>query len=158
MLFMVKASTQGMIVSKPYGDNQRYDFILDAAGRLLRLQVKGVFSACRGEFRRGYPISASRHRRSGLATYKASEIDFLAGFVAPHNAWYIVPVQAIAGRKSIRFYPAGRAYADAGLYEHYREAWHLLTSANPPDPRFRTTSCGTDTPLGKRKPGSSRRL
>lgn len=29
MRFMVEATKQGFIVSKPFGDNQRYDFVID---------------------------------------------------------------------------------------------------------------------------------
>jgi hypothetical protein len=37
MMFMVKASQEGLAVAKPYGDSRRYDFILDAGTRLWRV-------------------------------------------------------------------------------------------------------------------------
>jgi hypothetical protein len=65
-------------------------------------------------------------RYSGRATYTADEIDFIAAFVAPHDAWYVIPLDALSGRKFIRVYPGVKMRAKAGLFEQYREAWHLL--------------------------------
>jgi hypothetical protein len=42
MQFMIQASNKGFGVAKPFGNNTRYDVILDAGRpRLLRVQVKG---------------------------------------------------------------------------------------------------------------------
>ena len=99
---------------------------MECGQRLLRVQVKSVFSVCSGQHRFGFPISASQHRHSGRATYTADEIDFIAAFVAPHDTWYVIPMNAFSTRKFIRVYPAGKKRVDAGLYQHYREAWHLM--------------------------------
>ena len=42
MHFMIEASNRGFGVSKPFGDNERYDIILDGGRRLWRVQVKGT--------------------------------------------------------------------------------------------------------------------
>jgi len=40
--FLHKASELGFGVAKPWGDSERYDFILDNGRRLLRVQVKAT--------------------------------------------------------------------------------------------------------------------
>ena len=54
--FLRKAMGMGMIVSKPWGDSYRYDFVCDAGRRLWRAQVRSTenrFGA------RGYQVHAS---------------------------------------------------------------------------------------------------
>jgi hypothetical protein len=41
----LKCIELGYVVSKPLFDNARYDFILDAEGKLLRIQVKPLVGA-----------------------------------------------------------------------------------------------------------------
>jgi PD-(D/E)XK endonuclease len=126
LTFVPKTASLGITASKPYGDRRPYDFLVECGQRLLRVQVKSVFTIGRGERRFGFPIAVSQHRLSGRATYTADEIDFIAAFVASHDAWYVIPVDALSTRKFIRVYPAGKKRVDAGLYEHCREAWHLM--------------------------------
>ena len=40
--FLNKASQLGFGVAKPWGDSERYDFILDNGRRLLRVQIKAT--------------------------------------------------------------------------------------------------------------------
>jgi hypothetical protein len=40
MQFMVAAAGRGFVVAKPYGDNKRYDLIVDVGRRMWRVQVK----------------------------------------------------------------------------------------------------------------------
>jgi hypothetical protein len=60
--FLAKAASMGIGVAKPWGDSDRYDFIIDAGGRLLRVQIKSAhcISAAKG---RGYPSAPSLGRR-----------------------------------------------------------------------------------------------
>jgi len=37
--FLLKASSMGFRVSKPWGDSERYDFVVDSGGRLWRGQL-----------------------------------------------------------------------------------------------------------------------
>jgi hypothetical protein len=45
--FLYKASNLGFGVAKPYGDSDRYDFILSWDERLWRVQVKSTTHICR---------------------------------------------------------------------------------------------------------------
>ena len=118
MMFMVQASRRGLIVAKPYGDSRRYDFITDAGKRLLRVQVKS--SAFRAG--NGFSVNATA-RRHCRAIYTPADIDFLIAYVIPRDLWYVVPVAELRA-STFRVYPDG--CRRGGLYEPYREAWHLL--------------------------------
>jgi hypothetical protein len=55
--------------------------------------------------------------------YRAGSFDFLAAYVVPEEAWYILPVAEVVGKRSVSLCtPTGR-------YEKYREAWELLREA-----------------------------
>jgi PD-(D/E)XK endonuclease len=126
LAFMYKASSLGFGVARPYGDSHPYDVLLQYGRRLLRIQVKSVFSTYRSGNHLGYPVGVSRHQGRGRSGYSEDDIDFIAAFVAPHEAWYVIPVESLLTRKFIRLYPGGRKRKNSGLFEQYHEAWHLL--------------------------------
>jgi len=47
LAFMLKAVSLGFGVAKPWGNGERYDFILDTGMRLWRVQVKSTSAAVR---------------------------------------------------------------------------------------------------------------
>ena len=80
----------GYAVSKPLGENQRYDLVADDGTRLLRVQVKSgrirggviVFSCC----------STHGHRRTVLSTRPyTGQIDLLAVYCPDNGKVYLVP-------------------------------------------------------------------
>lgn len=115
--FLHKAMELGLVVSKPWGDNSRYDFVVDTGERLLRVQVKSTSCLCEGR----YAVAA--HGCDPKSGYSAEEIDFLVAHVPPEEAWYVIPVEAFAPHLHLWLYPRGE---HAGQYEKYREAWELL--------------------------------
>lgn len=132
LAFVLKAASVGISASKPFGDRRPYDFLVEHGQRLLRVQVKSVFTNQGGQYRFGFSVAVSKHLRGGKrVTYTADQIDFIVAFVAPHDAWYVIPVDAIKGRTFVRFYPGGATRSDAGRFEPYREAWHLLKDEGP---------------------------
>jgi len=134
--FLVKAQSLGFGLALPWGDSERYDFIVWARpqGRLLRVQVKATGRLNRG----GYdvqPVYATRGE--GKKTYTARDIDVLAAHVLlagraegvregvrGKEVWYLLPVRAFAGVKSLRFYPDLESRRPR--WERYREAWEWL--------------------------------
>ena len=123
MAFSYKAASLGFGVSKPMGDNEPFDFILNANPRLWKVQVKSTYGVGRfGE----YSFHTVRAAVGGKSrTYTADTIDVLAGWVMPLDLWYIIPVQAFLPRKALRVYP--RREVSTGQFEPFREAWCLLT-------------------------------
>jgi len=133
--FLNKATSEGFAVAKPWGDSERYDFILDSGHRLWRIQLK-----CTATLRaRGYDVqSIYAIYGGGKVCYSADEIDALAAYIIPKQTWYIIPVEDFAPARSLRFYPD--IHCPRARWERYREAWHLL----------RHRPCGTDTPVRRR--------
>jgi hypothetical protein len=105
-------------VSKPWGENRGYDFILDDEGRLNRVQVKAAF---RGEQERGYSL---RTYRSSKRCYTAKDIDVLAGYVDPGRVWYLFPVRVIRKLRSLKLFPGSKN--KRSKHEKWREAWWVV--------------------------------
>jgi hypothetical protein len=123
--FLLKATSVGFRVAKPWGDSERYDFILDSGGRLWRVQLKctEVVHARGYEVQPLYSVydAVSGRRKSG---YTAEEIDVLAVHIAPRDVWYVIPVEVLALVKNLRFYPD--IECQCARWESYREAWWLM--------------------------------
>jgi hypothetical protein len=123
LIFVVKAISMGFAASKPYGDCEPYDVIIEGNGRVFRIQVKSVFTTNRW----GYSVTVARRAYHGpMVQYSADEIDFIAAYVVAHDAWYIIPISELGNTKQLHLYPAGTKRTDAGRFEKYREAWDLL--------------------------------
>ncbi len=89
--FLAKASGLGFGVAKPWGDSERYDFILDSGLGFWRVQVKSTERCAESRYR----VKAAGWK----ATYARDEIDFLVAWVIPEDLWYVVPIQAMAPRQ-----------------------------------------------------------
>ena len=131
LAFILKATSLGLAPSRPYGDRLPYDFLLDCGGRVLRIQVKSVFTSRPG-YQNRFSVGVCQHNRSGSVAYAPGDIDFIVAYVAPFNTWYVIPMEVLFGRKVIYVYPVTKPRKNAGLYETYREAWHLLRPESLP--------------------------
>jgi hypothetical protein len=60
-------------------------------------------------------------------SYTAEDIDALVAYAKPEGAWYVFPVRAIEGLKSLKLYPGSRK--KRSKYEKWREAWEILRRA-----------------------------
>jgi hypothetical protein len=119
--FLRKAMGMGMIVSKPWGDSYRYDFVCDAGGRLWRAQVRSTehrFGA------RGYAVHASIYVGRKIVGLTEKDIDVLIGYIVSRDIWYVVPVRAFMPRKNLWFYPDGSK--KGAMFEKWREAWWVM--------------------------------
>jgi hypothetical protein len=126
--FLARAIDFAFGVARPWGDSERYDFILDTRrytvhdrrAHLLRIQVKctGCLRANAYETRATYTVGKKR------AVYTFRDIEFIAAHVVPLDIWYIIPVDVCTPRPMLRFYP--HRTAKKMRLEKYREAWHLL--------------------------------
>jgi hypothetical protein len=116
--FMAEASQHGLVVSKPWGDSERYDVGVEHNGQYHRVQVKSLTHRVNQSYRCWIGI----HGRS--RAYKSDELDFFGIFIVPEELWYIVPVQvALAtGKQTICLTPSLKG----NRYEVYRGAWQLL--------------------------------
>ena len=119
-VFLSRASEEGLPASKPWGDSRSFDCVVGRPGKFVAVQVKCTIA--RLESGEGYICSVcSSHK-----PYPAGSFDFVAAYVIPEDAWYIIPEKEIRGLKSISLCTVG---AEA-KYEPYREAWGLLRKAS----------------------------
>jgi hypothetical protein len=132
LAFALAAARQGFGISRPYGDSERYDIILDpahipnaahdaqASPRLVRVQVKATTQLQYGLYR------ANAHRRiyGKAVPYTLAEIDFFAAYVIPEDSWFIFPLTHILGATAVTLSPKRRRKPHCN--DPYREAWHLL--------------------------------
>ena len=96
---------QGCHVSLPYGENSRYDMIVDVEGKLLRVQVKtssnkkdnvnAIEFSCRSSYVNSTGVKNVR--------YSENEIDYFATYW--DNQCYLIPVNECSVTKTLRFAP-----------------------------------------------------
>jgi len=120
--FLRKAMGMGMIVSKPWGDSYRYDFIVDTNGRLFRAQVRSTENRFG---HRGYAVHASVYVGRKIVGLTAKDIDVIVAYIVSRDIWYVVPVKAFVPRKNLWFYPDGSK--KGAMFEKFREAWWVMT-------------------------------
>jgi PD-(D/E)XK endonuclease len=122
--FLYQASRRRFAICKPWGDSERYDFILDnrpqPAIHLFRIQVKCT-DALRAD---AYETRATYQYGNRHIPYTKRDIDFIAAHVVTLDIWYIVPVEVCTPQPMLRFYPHRKARKMR--LEQYREAWQLL--------------------------------
>jgi len=117
MCFMVRAAEHGLPIAKPWGEMRTYDFIVGSTGYFVSVQVKSTIC----EVGTGYDCTV----RGGHKSYPPGSFDFLAAFAALEDSWYIIPQDAILGKRTVPLHPQSKN----AQYEKYREAWHLLQGA-----------------------------
>ncbi len=139
MQFMLDAARRGFGVAKPFGDNERYDVIVDAPRRLWRVQVKTSGAS----HYKGFAVRACWRTSKKYMPYTKEQIDFMAvviqgsqfsqraremGHARGKRIWYVIPVRALGGRLTINLYPFGCRKDGEERFEKYRGAWGLLVA------------------------------
>ena len=119
-------------MTKPWGDSERYDFVLDSGRRLWRVQIKCTAVERAG----GYHIQPIHFvYGKNKVVYTADDIDVLAAHVVPLDVWYVVPVEALAAGTSLRLYPDDGC--KTARFEKYREGWDLFRGESADRPAER---------------------
>ena len=114
--FQAIATRLGYFACKPYGDSAPFDWIVVGAARQVkRIQVKAAFV----QHRTGY-----YHINVDNVRYAGGDVDLIVGYVAPEDAWYLIPLRVIAGRASLALYP--HKPARDRLWGRYRDNWWRL--------------------------------
>jgi hypothetical protein len=119
--FLHKAASLGFSVSKPWGESDRYDFILDSGGHCWRVQVKSAHTVPKN----GYTFHACGNLPG--QTYTAKEIDFFVAYIVPADAWYVLPIDVFRTIRSVKLFPSSKR-PTRSPFEKYREAWHYFRS------------------------------
>jgi len=154
LAFALAAARHGFGISKPFGDSERYDIILDpshvvrvipteaqrhraqwrpspkpAEGDLLsavpRPRLIRVQVKSSTQLQYGlYRVNAHRRINGRAVAYTLAEIDFFAAYVIPEDSWFIFPLPHILGMTSLSLNPKHRRKRHEN--DPYREAWHYL--------------------------------
>lgn len=127
--FYYEAFNRGITVSKPFGDNQKYDFITDNNGRLKRVQVKSVSTKTKTSTKRKKYRPLIAHGRNTKKLYTKNQVDLICIFIIPEDVFYLVPIEKVNVIR-LTLYPNGnfnkKHHRGAGKYEEFKEAWNLL--------------------------------
>lgn len=101
--FALLCIEQGIHVSKPLFDIAKYDLIIDIKGCLIRIQIKSTRYLNKGKRAHYYNCMVASGTKSKVR-YSKNDIDFIAAYVIPEDAWYIIPIEEISAQ-SIKLYP-----------------------------------------------------
>lgn len=123
MAFLARAMRFGFNVCKPFNTDSRYDVLVEAAGRYSRVQVKSGWQPPSGTGKT-YVVRIARRPHGGPTFYRSDETDFFAAYVAPEDAWYIIPREVVSHQSVIALFP--HSPRSRGRLEIYREAWDLF--------------------------------
>jgi hypothetical protein len=118
---VLKAESLSFPVSKPWSQNNRYDFIVDSGKRISRVQLKCTASVS-GRSYQIKPICSIHGKK--VKEYTRDDIDFIVAYILPRDVWYVIPIEALKGIRCLRFYPD--IVCKHPVWEIYREAWYLL--------------------------------
>jgi len=87
LAFMQKAVSLGFGVAKPWGDSDRYDYILDAGRRFWRVQVRSTAY----ESHRGYAVHTYVYVKRKMVALTADDIDCIIAYHRPAQSLVRAP-------------------------------------------------------------------
>jgi hypothetical protein len=116
--FATRAAEHGLAVLRPWGDSERFDFVLCARTRLWRTQVKSTANFFRNAW--AVVVSAGNPKKR---PYRPDEVDLLACYIFPEDLWYLIPVGPATQHCILRLCPH---LGSNDPYRAFRDAWHLL--------------------------------
>lgn len=96
----------GFNVLTPYGDCERYDFVVDINGKLLKIQVKTSRPSRTSEGAIVFNTSSQTTKNGKMIhhAYDETQIDYF--MTSYNNVSYLIPVQECSTReKTLRFIP-----------------------------------------------------
>jgi hypothetical protein len=129
---MLALHQRGYVISVPFGENARYDLVVDDSRRLQRVQCKT------GRLRRGAVVfnacsSYSHHAstRTGRRDY-VDDVEFFGVYCAETGAVYLVPVAEAPRRTqcSLRVDPARNGQVRGILPAERYEIWSFGPAAS----------------------------
>lgn len=85
----------GIPVSIPFGDNEKYDLVIEIHGKLLKVQVKSSAQVAFG--RLVFNLRSVRYNNKGSHIYTKSEIDLFVLYHEHTNQLYCITPEECAG-------------------------------------------------------------
>ena len=95
----------GYNVLTPYGDCERYDFVVDANGKFLKIQAKTSIAVDEEETCFNFSCRSSNRKDGKIIhhTYSKNEIDYFA--TTFKGKCYLIPVEECGCNKRLRLVP-----------------------------------------------------
>ena len=94
----------GYNVLTPYGDCERYDFVVDVNNKFYKIQSKTAYSEDNGKsFIIATKSSNRKNGKSVIRKYTNKEIDYFVTFF--NNKCYLIPVEECGVQKKLRIAP-----------------------------------------------------
>jgi hypothetical protein len=112
--FLAKVCKLRIPVCKPWGDSERYDFVVDWGKGFWRVQVKGGSYCERSKYQAGAGGKGK--------PFTKEDMDFVVVHIVPLDVWYVIPIEMAEGLVKLWFNPR----STRARFEKYREAWCLL--------------------------------
>ena len=93
----------GELVAQPFGDNQRYDLLVDRGGRFLRIQVKTGRRLTRGNSAGTivFPTCSSQAHRGGPSLPYHGQADYFAVYCPETDKVYFVAVSECGSYRAV---------------------------------------------------------
>ena len=121
------------IVSRPFGDKQSYDYVVDTRKKLLRVQVKTAYTKTAAN---SYHVCVGRSEGMKYKPFQKREIDFLVVYLMPEDAWLVLPFSALKGRVAVSI--AKKGHPARKRWEKYVGAWELMLGRKPKGLKLRS--------------------
>lgn len=95
----------GYNVLTPYGDCERYDFVVDINGKFYKIQSKTSSSNDNGATIKIHSKSSNRKNGKIVSTnYSSDEIDFFSTYY--NGQCYLIPIEECGSKKVLRLLPS----------------------------------------------------
>lgn len=89
----------GYDISVPWGDNARYDFVLDVNHKLYKIQCKTSSKVEDGVYRFQCRSTYSNSTGNRTATYSKEDVDYFATFI--NDKCYLIPIDETSKREKV---------------------------------------------------------
>ena len=120
--FIGEAIKNKFIVSKPFGNAEKYDFVLDFKNKLIRVQVKTANFFDKKCIGGRYMANIFSGKFHSAKKYNKKDVDYICLYVPATADWYIIPTNKLDSLH-ISVYPHRNSNAK---YEKFKNAWKIL--------------------------------
>lgn len=123
---------QGYSVSVPIGDDDRYDFIVDFDGKLVKMQSK-TGNLTRHEGCLNFASASIKYNSKGSQRvhYTKKDIDYFCTIHPETNQVYIIPVEECGNEFNLRLIPPkNNSYANCHMAENYEGEKKIMEIIN----------------------------
>ncbi len=124
--FLIECLKRKIKVAIVYGDNAPYDCVTDGKKGLLKVQVKSTSRKEKAYGQNRFHLSCA-HGAKSKKPYHLKDTDIIAAYIIPEEAWYLIPIAELNGKKTLALYPHRQTSRAAyGKYEKWKERWDIL--------------------------------